>query len=529
MTLFFPDNGGPDNNVKIASSNSQVGLTVGDTMTITAGDTFTIGAGSTSTIKFGPATSFSLGSAVNISLASTLSYTYGFTAAYGSAVTAMSTSSKAKATDSYTIQAGVYTPVTQTLTLAEKYQTFAVILATVLSMGAIAIAVVGSLSSPMFVAPPSGSPSTASAVINPDSNAVTRSACALAITTTVVFIGQWALTYLLAKSTAFDPVTNMVFNSTGINATANTNASFTANATINAANKAAAEAYVASTAAGFIGPVVAAPPVAIPTVPSVESIMYTPPATAVGTPAMFTHRVNDTPVANLAPQLSEIILTPSTINLNTTTKAAAVPTHNTQIIMDSATQQISLLSDSAAVPNGGGIVIGKNTNISNPDGNTVLMSSAAVGSSSLNLTQATSATLTCTNNVTTGSVNLTPTQIDIGVGPAGGNIVFTSAGTTLNGTTLTLSGTTIDIGGAITVIGSAVAPNSVLGTQMQTLATQNALLRQTLAAFTIAANAKLDALELASLTAQQVAAETTALTQSLESKMSTVTSKLKLD
>lgn len=525
MTLFFPDNGGPDNNVKIASSNSQVGLTVGDTMTITAGDTFTIGAGSTSTIKIGPATSFSLGSAVNISLASTLSYTYGFTAAYGSAVTAMSTSSKAKATDSYTIQAGVYTPVTQTLTLAEKYQTFAVILATVLSMGAIAIAVVGSLSSPMFVAPPSGSPSTASAVINPNSNAVTRSACTLAITTVVVFIGQWALTYLLAKSTAFDPVTNMVFNSTGINATANTNASFTANAAINAANKAAADLHIVALKANPA----AIAPVPTPTVASVESIMYTPPATAVGTPAMLTHRVNDTPVANLAPQLSEVILTPSTINLNTTTKAGAVPTHNTQIIMDSASQEILLLSDSAAVPNGGGIVIGKNTNISNPDGNTVLMSSAAVGSSSLNLTQATSAILTCTNGASTGSVNLTPTQIDIGIGPAGGNIVFTSAGTTLNGTTLTLSGTSIDIGGAITVMGSAVAPNSVLGTQMQTLATQNALLRQTLTAFTIAANAKLEALELASLAAQQVAAETTAVTQTLEAKMSTVSSKLKLD
>ncbi len=525
MTLFFPNNGGPDNNVKISASNSQVGVTVGDTMTITAGDTFTIGAGSTSSIKFGPATSFSLGSAVNISLASTLSYTYGFTAAYGSATTAMSTSSKAKATDSYTIQAGVYTPVTQTLTLAEKYQTFAVILATVLSMGAIAVAVVGSLSSPMFVAPPSGSPSTASADLNPDSNAVTRSACALAITTVVVFIGQWALTYLLAKSTAFDPVTNMVFNSTGINASANTNASFTANALINTANKAAADAHILALK---LNPNAVAP-VPTPTVPSVESIMYTPPATAVGTPAMITHRVNDTPVANIAPQLSEIILTPTTINLNTTTKAAAVPTHNTQIIMDSTSQQISLLSDSAAVPNGGSIVIGKNTNISNPDGNTVLMSSATVGSSSLNLTQATSATLSCTNSVSTGSVNLTPTQIDIGVGPTGGNVVFTAAGTTLSGTTLTLTGTTIDIGGAITVIGSAVAPNSVLGTQMSTLATQNALLRQTLTAFTIAANAKLEALELASLAAQQVAAETTALTQSLESKMSTVTSKLKLD
>lgn len=516
MTLFFPDSG-PSNNVKIAASNSQIGLTVGDTMTITAGDTFSIGAGSTATIKMGPSTSFSIASAVNISLASTISYTSGCTAAYGSAVTAMSTTSKAKATDSYTIQAGVYTPVTQTKIWDEKVQMRYVLFATLLSMSAIAIAVLGSLSSPMFVAVP-GAASTDSAQLNSDDGARWRSALALSITSIVVFCSQWGLTSLLAKSSAFSPVTTMLFNSTGITSTAYTQAAFDANTIVNTTNTATELANIALAAANQ-----PTTPL-LPTIPSVTSIMFASPAPADS--PMLTHRVNQAPVAPLymSPQLSEVILTPSTINLNTTTvSATGVPTHNTQIAMDATTQQISLLSDSAAIPQGGNIVIGTNTSITNPNGSSTITSQASAGCSLLSLQQATSATLSCTDGATSGSVIATPSQVTIGVGPVGGNVVFNASGTTLSGTTLTLSGTTIDIGGAITIIGSAVAPNSVLGTSIQRLATENQLLQQKLTTFTLEANSKLALLEEAAKAAQQAADLATNLSQSLEAKMMNAT------
>lgn len=449
MTLFFPSS---TNNVKINASNSQVGVTVGDTMSITAGDTFTIAGGSTASIKIGPATSFSIGSAVNISLASTLSYTYGFTASYGSATTAMSTTSTAKATDSYTIQAGVFTSVTQKLILAEKYQIFGVLLATVISMGAIAIAVVGGLSSPMFITDPSNTSATINnsdpsnpvivpgttnpnAVENSPGN-VARAACAMAITTVTVFIGQWALTYLLAKSSAFSPVTSMVFNNTGITTSAYTSDSYTANS----------EAIIAKTA----------------TTPSVVSTLYTPSATSVGEVPTITHQVNDTALPGpipLSPQLSEVVLTPTTINLNTTTQPSGVvaaATVNTQIVMSSKDSKISLYSNSVATSNTGNMTIAADTAITNPAG-TITLSSGTGTVSGLTLNQATSATLASGN----GSVVVKSSEVNIGVATAG-NAVFNSEGVTLGGTTINIAGTNITIGGALTIVGGAGALNAAL-------------------------------------------------------------------
>lgn len=436
MTLFFPSS---TSNVKINASNSQVGVTVGDTMTITAGDTFTIGAGSTSTIKIGPATSFSLGSAVNISLASTLSYTYGFTAAYGSATTATGVTGTQNSVDSYTINAGTYIPVTQAITIAKSRQVFYVLLATIASMGAIALGVVGGLSSPMFITDPSNTSATLTesngqytlnpAKTNPnavqnDSGDVARAACAMAITTTVVFIAQWALTYYLAKSSAFNPVSTMVFNSTGINASTKTPES---------------------------------------TVPLVETIMYLPPA---GDGSTLTNRVNQTTMMGVSPQLSEIILTKDSINLNSTTQPGGTATHNTQIIIDSSKKRISLYSDSVASPKTGGfLVLGKNSMLTNPDGTTTLSSQSGSGTSTVLLNKNTSATLSCTDGTPTGigSVIATPSAVNIGVAlPAGGNAVFNSTGTTINGTSVKIAGTNIDIGGALTIIGSPGTVNSAL-------------------------------------------------------------------
>lgn len=451
MTLFFPSS---TSNVKINASNSQVGVTVGDTMTITAGDTFTIGAGSTSTIKIGPATSFTLGSAVNISLASTLSYTYGFTAAYGSATTATGVTGTQNSVDSYTINAGTYTPVTQALTIAKEKQVYYVLLATVVSMGAIALGVVGGLSSPMFITDPSNTPATLTesngqytlnpATTNPnavknDSGDVARAACAMAITTTVVFIAQWALTYYLAKSSAFSPVTSMVFNSTGITASAQTTAANAANLLLPAS-----------------------------TVPSVETIMYVPNA---GDAPTLTHRVNEAPAAGISPQLSEIILQIDKINLNSTTQPGGVATHNTQVILDPTNQTISLMADSVPAALGGNMVIGKNTAITNPSGTTTLTSQTGAGVATVLLDTSTQAALSCTDGTGIGSVIATPSAVNIGVAlPAGGNAVFNSTGTTINGTSVKISGTNIDIGGALTILGSPGTVNSNLSTVMSDIA-----------------------------------------------------------
>lgn len=475
MTLFFPSS---TSNVKINASNSQVGVTVGDTMTITAGDTFTIGAGSTSTIKIGPATSFSLGSAVNISLASTLSYTYGFTAAYGSATTATSVTGTQNAVNSYAINAGTYTPVTQAITIAKEKQVSYVLLATIVSMGAIALGVVGGLSSPMFITDTSNT-SNPNAVQN-DTGDVLRASFAIAVTTTVVFIAQWALTYYLAKSSEFSPVTSMVFNSTGITASAQTTVANAANLLL---------------------------PASI--VPSVETIMYVPDA---GDAPTLTHRVNEAPAAGISPQLSEIILQIDKINLNSTTQPNGVATHNTQVILDPTNQTISLMADSAqAVPgtiNGGSVVIGKDTTITNPSGTTTLTSQSGLGVATVLLNKDTSATLSCSNGTPTGvgSVIVTPSAVNIGVAVAtGGNAVFNSSGTTISGTTLKLLGTNINIGGAITVLGSSDAPNTSL-TAVFSEITSAFSVQKTLAADLVLLQAEMAALK-ESMAVAKIAAE----------------------
>lgn len=504
MTLFFPSS---TNNVKINASNSQVGVTVGDTMSITAGDTFTIAGGSTASIKIGPATSFSIGSAVNISLASTLSYTYGFTASYGAATTAMSTTSTAKATDSYTIQAGVFTSVTQKLILAEKYQIFGVLLATVISMGAIAIAVVGGLSSPMFITDPSNTSATIdnsdpskpvivpgttnpNAVENSPGN-VARAACAMAITTVTVFIGQWALTYLLAKSSAFSPVTSMVFNSTGITTSAYTLDSYTANS----------EAIIAKTA----------------TTPSVVSTLYTPSATSVEVPSI-THQVNDTALPGpipLSPQLSEVVITPTTINLNTTTQPSGVlaaATVNTQIVMSSKDSKISLYSNSVATSNTGNMTIAADTAITNPAG-TITLSSGTGTVSGLTLDQATSATLASGN----GSVVVKSSEVNIGVATAG-NAVFNSEGVTLGGTTINIAGTNITIGGALTIVGGAGELNAALAAVPQQ-AIKNTATQEKLTLALQAANLEIKRLQEQMSISQTEARLASKALQTLEDKM----------
>lgn len=502
MTLFFPSS---TSNVKINASNSQVGVTVGDTMSITAGDSFTIAGGSTSSIKIGPATSFSIGSAVNVNLASTLSYTYGFTASYGSAATAMSTSSKAKATDSYTIQAGVYTPVTQKLIWTEKYQVWGVLLATILSMGAIAIAVVGGLSSPMFIADPSGGPNA----VKNDSGDVARAACAMAITTVTVFIGQWALTYLLAQSSEFSPVTSMLFNSSGITATANTEAAYNQNAAINAANKITEAANVLLVAQNQPAQAL------ISVVPSVESIMFASQG-GVDTP-MLTQRVNKAPINNLSPQLSEVILTTDTINLNTTTKPlGGAATVNTQIVMNATTPLISLLSNSVPGSNSGSVTIGAATNITNPSGNTTITSGTGT-TSSLTLEQSTSATLASGN----GSIVVKSTEVNVGVA-GGGNAVFNAAGVTLGGATVDIAGTNITIGGALTILGTASPLNAALAAVPQK-ALDNLTIQQKLTADLALANSKLEILEQVAKAAQTAAEFATDLGRSLEAKMSSIT------
>lgn len=413
MPLFFPVN---NNAVKINSSNSQVDVNVGESMTITAGNSFTVTAGSTSTIRIGPATNFLLGSAVNISLASTLSYTYGFSAAYGMAQTSTNVTNLQTATDSYQIQAGAYTPVQQAIIMEESKQVFYVLLATIVSMGAIALTVVNGLSNPTFIKD--------NAVPNSSAD-VARAACVTSITTVSMFIAQWGLTYLLAKSSEFLPVTNLLLNSTGI----------TANIQTVAANK-----------ANLLMPDTI--------VPSAEIIMYASPDADLPT---LTNRVNQAPVLGISPQLSEIVLTTNQINLSSITQPNGISTHNTQIIMNSANQTISLQSDSAAVIPGGSINIGENTAIYNPNGKITLFSESGsdLGDALLEIESGVKASLSCSISTNTGAIVATPTSVNIGVSTLGsGNAKFDSTGVTIHGTS-------INIGGAITILGSP-APNSSL-------------------------------------------------------------------
>lgn len=527
MTLFFPDNGGPNNNVKIAASNSQVGLTIGDTMTITAGDSFTIGAGSTSAIKIGPTTNFSIGSTVDLKLASSISYTYGFKAEYGAATASTSTSTKVKATDSYTIQAGVYTPVTQRLMLAEKYQVFVVLLGTIVSMGAIAVAVVGGLSSPPFVAV-KGAASTDSAVPNSNDkddpnnpNPITRYALALSLTTLGVFAAQWALTYFLAKSSEFLPVTNMLFNSTGITATAYTKAANEINIAITAANKATTEANLLTAAANKIVGAVQVPETPLITaVPSIESIMYASPS--VDQP-MLTHRVNQAPLTGttLSPQLSELIINPNVIKLNSASFTGVNTTASTQIVMNSAAQSISLVSNAVPTSNSGSITISSATNIINPQGSTTLRSGMLpTAGSNLTLEETTSATLSCTNAGSTGSVVLEPTGANIGV-TNGGYADFTPTGATLSGQTVNIIGTNITIGGALKINGSPAPLNSVLAEVAQQSASNFAAQQKLITDLTLA-NAKIELLEKGMLAAQIAAAAATEAVTKLEKSARTV-------
>lgn len=508
MTLFFPSSA---SNVKINASNSQVGVTVGDTMSISAGDSFTISGGSSSSIKIGPSTSFSIGSAVNINLSTTLSYTTGFSASYGAATSATSTSTKVKAIDSYQIQAGVHTAVIPMLT--ENQQIGLVILGTIVSMTAIAMAVLGGLSSPMFVTDPSNTSDTISGTMGPgndpsdsdltivpgttnpnavpnDPADVARAACALAITTVTVLFAQGLLTRLLAKSTTFSPVANMLFNSTGITTSVETTQASGAN--LNVAN---------------LNPA-----------PSVQTIMY---ADQTSDDPMLTHRVNQAVEAAGSPQLSEIILQTRKINLNATTKpGGGAATVNTQIAIDSEASQISLLSNSASAPQSGSIIIGQATTITNPTGNTTLTSGgAAGGSSSLMLQEATSATLSCTNGAAnTGSVIATPTTVDIGVTPGGGSAAFSTAGVILNGTSITMSAPTINIGGALTILGDTPSINTALTSISQAVAT-NAMKQAKLMAQLKAADLKLAAVEKIAAAAQQAAAVATSLNVNLQEKM----------
>ena len=443
MTLFFPSK---TDNTKISSSNNEVNISVGDSMSISAGNSFLISGGSSSIIKIGPATNFILGSAVNINIASSLSYSFGYSASYGGSTSAMSTTSSAKAIDSYEIQAGVYTAVKK-INLTQIAQVLTVVTATIISMGAIAIAIVGGLSSPLFVKD--------SDINNPnaivDKHDEASAICAMSITTVSVFMLQWALTYILAKSSTFTPVTKMIFNNTGISASVQTSAANTANLLLAAAK--------------------------LPVVPSVETTMYAP---ALSDSPTYISRVNEAPIAGSSPQLSEVILTPNKISLNSTTQPSGVAVHNTQIIMDSASQKIKLYSDSVEAPkSGGSIIIGKNTEICNPDGDIELYSESIAGgmTSGIVLESGSRAVLLCGDGTPagTGAVTATTSAVNIGVAmPGGGNAVFNSAGTTISGGMIKLSGTSIDIGGALTILGSPGTVNTNLSALMSNIVASNA-------------------------------------------------------
>lgn len=418
MALFFPST---TNETKINASSNQIGISVGDSMSISAGNSFSIAGGSSSSIKLGPSTSFSIGSAVNINIDSSISYTYGFSASYGGATSAMSTTSTAKAIDSYEIQAGVFTAVKQAA-LSERAQVLTMLSATIASMGVIALAVVNGLSRPMFVADTSD-PSNPDAVVD-DGNKLSA-ACSIAITTTTVFILQWALTYILARSSGFSAVTSMLFNNTGISASVQTSEAKTKNAML------------------------------AKTVPSVETIMFA----SQGDNPVLTHRVNRAPLGGISPESSELVLQPDSVSINSMTKGAGgVMTKNTQIKLDPVAQQISFFADSVAAQSLGNMSIGQNTAITNPNGTTTLSSfdGGILNNAILKLNGQESAILSCTDGtpVGTGSVVASPTAVNIGVSKLnGGSAVFDSSGSTISGAAVKIMGTTIDIGGAITVIG----------------------------------------------------------------------------
>lgn len=433
MTLFFPDS---TSNVKINASNSQVTVSVGETMTISAGDTFTVGAGSTASIKIGPSASFSLGTSLEMSLAAKTSYTYGRNAGFGLTSTQTNQTSTQNAATSYTIKAGSDTTlVKQTLNLTKLAQVGVVLGATIVSMGAIAVAVVGGLSSPIFVKDTVDTSATANAVVNSNSSDVARAACAMAITTTMVFAAQWLLTYILTNSSEFKPVCTLDMNKTGFTATVQMEGQST---------------------------------------PSVETILHAVSSNPdpVGNPnfdpknsAMLTQRVNQVATSGKSLQLSEIILNTNKVAINSTAqKDDGTVTNNTQITLDSANKEISLKSDSAAVINGGDIVIGKNTAITNPAGDITLSSKSGTIDAGLLLNASTPrVSLSCTNNNEGGYVSASPDKLDIGFDTTS-NVVFDKTGTTISGKsiklssagTVMISGASINLGnGALTIVGQA--------------------------------------------------------------------------
>lgn len=451
MTLFFPDS---TSNVKINASNSQVNVSVGENMNISAGDTFMIGAGSTSTIQIGPATSFNLGTSVGINLAATTNYTYGRTAGFGLATTQTTQIGMQNASESYTIKAGSdVTTVKQTFNIAQNKQVYLVLAATVASMGAIAVAVVGGLSSPIFVAEDPSDSSNDNVITN-DSSDVARGACAMAITTVAVFALQWLLTYILTNSSEFKPVSTLDMNKEGITARVQMEGKST---------------------------------------PSVETILYAVSSNPdpVGNPtfdpknsATLTQRVNQVATSGKSLRLSEIILNTNKVAINSTAqKDDGTVTNNTQIILDSTSQTISLKSDSAATIKGGDISISKDTAITNPDGSTKLSSkSNANGVTAALYLDATdkSAKLTCSDaNSAGGSVIATLTQLDLGV-DKGGNATFNADGANISGSeinlvaseTIKISGKSINLGnGALTIVGQAenVANTTALGAILKSI------------------------------------------------------------
>lgn len=425
MTLFFPDS---TSNVKINASNSQVNVSVGENMTISAGDTFMIGAGSTSTIQIGPATSFNLGTSVGINLAATTNYTYGRTAGFGLATTQTTQIGMQNASESYTIKAGSdVTKVKQTLNIAQNKQVYLVLAATVVSMGAIALAVVGGLSSPIFVAE-NPSDSSNDNVITNDSSDVARGACAMAITTVAVFALQWLLTYILTNSSEFKPVSTLDMNKEGITATVQME--------------------------GTSGS-------------SVETSLSTTSGNTDG--ALLIHRVNKVAQGVKADptQFSEVTLAIDKITLKSTaqdvTGAAPTITNNTEILLDSVNKKILLESDSKAAIKGGDIVIGKDTAITNPDGDITLSSKSNTVTSGLLLNSSgSSVSLSCIENNKGGSVSADPTSLNVGFGS--NNAVFNKDGATISGSAINISaigaikisGTTVNIcDGALTIAGSA--------------------------------------------------------------------------
>ncbi len=425
MTLFFPDS---TSNVKINASNSQVNVSVGENMNISAGDTFNIGAGSTSTIQIGPSASFNLGSSVDINLAATTSYTYGRTAGFGLATTQTTQIGMQNASESYTIKAGSdVTKVKQTLNIAQNKQVYLVLAATVVSMGAIALAVVGGLSSPIFVAENPSDPSDNNVITN-DSSDVARGACAMAITTVAVFALQWLLTYILTNSSEFKPVSTLDMNNKGITATVQME--------------------------GTSGS-------------SVETSLSTTSGNTDG--ALLTHRVNKVAQGVKADpaQFSEVTLAIDKIILKSTAQNVAVAgttiTNNTEIALDSANKEILLKSDSAAATKGGDISISKDTAITNPDGDITLSSKSNTVTSGLLLNSSgSSVSLSCIENNKGGSVSADPTSLNVGFGS--NNAVFNKDGATISGSAINISaigaikisGTSINLGdGALTIVGQA--------------------------------------------------------------------------